>query len=652
MLKNRIIYDTPSVVPSEHTGGVSLPRADRAVQPGEDFYKYINNEWQRHVHLPSYIGGFGVSEEIESEVQEELLTLIKQLQAKKPTHPLSVLATSFLHTSAQVNSIVDIQRIIGTFQCISDSEGLASAIGSLNKIQCRAPLSFTISCDPYNSSNCSIFLYEPYLGLPEKHHYGGGIILRKYVNLLTDLGKLLHIDGLESAAMIERSIIPFLASGGDLGDIDYYYNPHSLEELQKKYKSIPWVSMLKGWGVDERLYSKTTFIVTNPTYIRHLNSMFHTMNNDVWRLWMSSMVILNFLEYLPPPYDDLHFDLYGKTLKGIAEKMPQKYLTLKVLKTFTPQGLGQLYVQNEVPTGTKAYAIHLIDTLLAATIERLKGVTWMTPETRRIAMKKVRTMKVQVGYPEEWDSEVTDVPLEADRPLLNIITLSSADNNKMIADLKHGCKKHVEKWNDGVFEVNAYYYAEGNMMVVPAGILRAPFFDMKRSKAWNYGGIGSAIGHEITHGFDEDGRFYDAHGNYNNWWLPHDMRLFEKLTQSLVDLYDGAEYMGGKVDGDLTLSENLADLGGLAISLHALQSDLPIIGRKKAYVDFFTSYAVSWRNKDRAKKAKQALFLDVHAPAHLRVNFVVRQFSEFYEAFDIGPEDLGFIAPEKRIRLW
>jgi len=649
---NEIIY-TPSVAPSAHTGGVSLPRADKKVHPGEDFYKYINNSWQRHVHMPSYEGDYGVSEEIESEVQEELLKAIHHLQVKKPTHPLAILAKSFLHTAAQVNSIVDIERIMSSFHCIKDSDRLAEAIGSLNKIQCRAPISFTISSDPYNSSKCAIFLYEPYLGIQEKY-YGGGAILRKYIQLLKEIGRLLHIDGLETAALTEHSLIPFLSRGGDLGDIDTYYNPYTLKELEEKYKSIPWPVMLGEWGVDARRAADATFIVTNPKYVRHLNSLFHTMDYGKWRIWMCSMVVVNFLEYLPPPYDDLHFDLYGKSLKGIAKKLPQKYLTLKVLKTFTPQDLGHLYVDTQVPSSTKDYALKLTERLLSATVERLKGITWMTPDTRRTAIHKVRAMKFQVAYPETWESEVADVTLNAERPLLNIIYLSNADTARMITDLDHGCKKHVEKWNDGVFDVNAYYYAEGNMMVVPAGILRSPFFDLKRSKAWNYGGIGSAIGHEITHGFDEDGRFYDERGNYKNWWTAHDSRMFEKLTQSLVDFYDGTGYMGGKVDGELTLSENLADLGGLAISLHALQSELPADTglRKKAYVDFFTSYAVSWRNKDRAKKAKQALFSDVHAPAHLRVNLVVRQFAEFYEAFGIGPEDPGFIPPEKRIRLW
>jgi putative endopeptidase len=192
-------------------------------------------------------------------------------------------------------------------------------------------------------------------------------------------------------------------------------------------------------------------------------------------------------------------------------------------------------------------------------------------------------------------------------------------------------------------------------MTIPAGMLQPPFFDMNRSHAWNYGGIGSAIGHEITHGFDDEGRMYDPEGNYTNWWSTEDERTFNKMSTAVFDLFDGVTYMGGKVDGKLTLSENIADLGGVAIALTALKTELK--GKSEtdinaAYRDFFTSYAVSWRNKDRPRKAKQALLLDVHSPAPLRVNLIVRNFQEFYDAFGIKEGDPGYVPVEKRVTLW
>jgi predicted metalloendopeptidase len=209
-----------------------------------------------------------------------------------------------------------------------------------------------------------------------------------------------------------------------------------------------------------------------------------------------------------------------------------------------------------------------------------------------------------------------------------------------------------------VFEVNAYYYSDKNMMVVPAGILQSPFYDLKKSDAWNLGGIGAAIGHEITHGFDDDGRMYDKAGVMKNWWSDTDLEKYIAVTKDLVKLFNKETYMGGKVNGQLTLSENIADLGGVAIALEALEETFmenkahDTGKRKKALQEFFTSYAVSWRNKDRPKKARQSLILDRHAPAPIRVNLIVRQFAEFYEAFDVTEKDPGYIPVDQRIQLW
>jgi putative endopeptidase len=194
-------------------------------------------------------------------------------------------------------------------------------------------------------------------------------------------------------------------------------------------------------------------------------------------------------------------------------------------------------------------------------------------------------------------------------------------------------------------------------MVIPAGILQSPFFDLKRSEAWNLGGIGAAIGHEITHGFDDDGRLYDKNGVMKDWWSETDAAKYKEMSQDLVDLFNKATYMGGNVDGEMTLCENIADLGGVAIALEALEMEFDAgkytdAAKKNAYKEFFTSYAVSWRNKDRAKKAEQSLLLDKHAPAPLRVNLIVRQFAEFYAAFDIGESDPGYIPVADRIQVW
>ena len=649
----------PSVANATHGGAPPvLSSANTRYEPAADFYKFINNKWQSHIHLPPYYGSFGVSEEIEADVQQSLIKLVENLRVSEPAHPISLLATSFLYTSVQRNSVVDLQRLLNRFDCISNYDDVAHYVGLLNKFQSQAPISFVVANDSYNSQSCSIYLYEPYLGLADFDYYKQGLrnhIILKYSQMLSTVGQMMNLEQLEAVVPFEASLVPFLTQDGQSRNISFTYNPHTLSELEAAYKHVPWVTMLKGWGMDAGLYNKARFIVTNKTYLSVLNRMFRTLSLDMWRTWMRAQLILTFLEYLPPPFDDIHFELYGKALKGNTQKLPQKALTIKVLQTFATQDLGKLFVTYCVPNGTKAYVTRLVKKLKKAVIQRLSALDWMASTTKAAAIKKVEKMKFQVAFPDKWESETKGLEIDPQRPLLNLINLNVKDSAAMIDQYKTGdCTKKADSWEDGSFEVNAYYYPEGNMMVVPAGILRAPFFDLKRSLAWNLGGIGAAIGHEITHGFDADGRMYDDTGNYANWWTDTDSKTFTRLTKSIIALFDKADYMGGHVDGELTLSENIADLGGLAIALQALKNELGAdLGvQKKAYRDFFTSYAVSWRNKDRPKKAKQSLLLDAHSPAPLRVNLIVRQFEEFYVAFDVKEGDEGYKAPDLRISLW
>ena len=655
-----MIHITTSASPT-FVGGAAptVPPPDASIAPGGDFYKYINNRWQRHIHLPSFSGSFGVSEEIEMDVRETLLSAIDRLCKEKPDLSLSKLARSVLHTASQRNSVIDLQRVLNTFDCISNHNDVAQSIGALNKIQSRSPLSLVIAPDAYKSDTCVVYLYEPSLGLPDKIYYKADShnrIILKYKHFLETVGEKMNIESLEQAITIETGIIPFLTNDRDDPSPGFSYFPYSLSKLSETYPRVPWESMFHGWGLDRVTMRSATYIIKNPRYIAGLNRMFNTFAFETWRIWMRAQAILSFVEFLPPPFDDLHYELFGKALKGTAEKLPQKFLMLNVLQNYVKHDLGKVFVGLAVPKGTKARATNLVKRLIEATVARLRRSTWMDLKTRDGAIEKVQAMNFQVAFPEKFKSETAEVDIHPERPLLNILNLAEHDTREMIVDLRRHRCGGGDDWEDGVFEVNAYYYAEGNRMVIPAGMLRKPFFDLRRSDAWNLGGIGVAIGHEITHGFDEDGRLYDKHGNYNsNWWTEKDSKQFKKMTRAVVNLFDGADYMGGKVDGVNTLSENLADLGGLAIALEALNGELVGLServKKDAWREFFTSYAVSWRNKERPRKAKQSLLLDVHAPAPLRVNLIVRQFAEFYDAFDIHEGEPGWTAPELRVQLW
>ena len=642
----------------------TVPPVDARVAPSTDFYAFVNNNWHKHTRLPGYEDSFGVSEEIEMEVRDKLLEAVTALRRKHPAQGLSVLATSFLDNKAQASSVRDLKHLLVKISCATAAAGLGDFLGELNRLQCKAPVSFVVNSDYYDSHKCCVYIYEATLGLPTKslytEHGGYGEPLRHYKRLLAELGKLLEIeDDLTAVVETERHLLPVISEHGDVSSTSYTYSPHSLAELEHAYPAIPWLTALRAWGLREDVARRTKFVVTNARYLEVVNRIFHGPLPAL-QTWLRCITILYFLKYLPPPYDDLHYELFERRLKGNRVKLPQDQLTLRVLMTFAQQDLSHLFVSACVHGDTRRRATTLVHRLVAATAERIRGLAWMEARTKVAALKKVERMAFQVAYPSAWDSEIREVGgarrLDASRPLANVFALAAADSRKMIGDLTRGaCRKTARHWIEGAFEVNAYYYPEGNLMIIPAGILRAPFFDLRRSDAWNLGGIGAAIGHEITHGFDDDGRNYDETGSYADWWSASDAATYTHMAAAVERLFEGAEYMGGHVSGKLTLSENLADLGGLAIALTALKKLLEgasMEEMKKAYVEFFTSYAVSWRQIDRPEKARQALELDVHAPPPLRVNLIVRQFQEFYDAFDVAADATGYIPAEKRIVFW
>ena len=658
---NILVYPPPDT-PKAMSGGEAprVPRLHTSTRPGEDFYRYVNQEWQKHAHVPPYRGGYGVSEEMEDDVENNLLSVISKQVRSHHEEPVSKLARSFLHTASQRNGVIDMQRILNTYECMSSIPDVGHSIGAMNRIQAQAPVSLYVNPDTYNSKKCVVVISETTLGLNNPWYYRPDVrnhISSKYMHLLQKLGELTNIENLQTAATIEAIIAPYLMNGDEASDVDFFYNIHSYSELCMKYKHVPWENILEGWGLKKEKFTRLSYNVYNPRYINALDQLFETMSLEYWKIWLRACTLLSFIEYLPPPFDNLHFDLFGRALKGKTEKLPQKYLALKVLKTFAKQDLGHIFVKYDVPDDTKVVATKLAQRIKTATIKRLKAIDWMEDKTRTAAIRKVERMLFQVAHPGKtaWRSETAVADIDESRPLLNIINLNVGDTDRMLADIYEGCVKHPDNWEDGVFEVNAFYYSEGNMMVVPAGILRPPFFDLKKSEAWNLGGIGVTLGHEITHGFDADGRFYDEDGSYKKWWTPHDDSMFETKSKQIEKLFNNEPYMGGKVDGNFTLSENIADIGGMAIALEALKDIIEGNSEavaKQMYRDFFISYAVSWRNKDRPKKAKEALKSDPHAPAPLRVNLVVAQFEEFYKAFDILPGDKGYVPPEKRVVLW
>lgn len=635
----------------------------KTVRPGNDFYTYINGNWIRQAHMPSFISSYSVSEEAEDQVAEELqkevqkaVNAIKNGDAiTRENELIGALALSTLHTPYQKQSVAFLKTLIDKLGCIRDTNDIASTLGDFCRYRVDTIISVFSAPEQKHSKKIRMCIGPGSIGLPDVSYYkatapGKMRTLLAYIQLLRKLGEAFDVHGLELLASLESaSINPLIKSMGD----DEIIIKGS--EIKERFKSVPWdIFFEAGFGLTPSMWVNKEFIILSTSWLQYINKLFKTLTLTQWKFWLAGNLILHSLPILPPPFDDLHFELFGKRLRGQTEKIPQKNLALLLCQQWLPVQLGKIFEDCCLDKDNVRMAKKLAASIQDAAIHRINRTTWLDPTTRRKAASKVRRVYFGIGVPEVWP-ETYEPQLVRDNLLKNILMLGEARTMNDLEATKHPLA--VRSWDDPAFAVNAYYYNEGNRLLIPGGIIRYPFIDKNKSDGWNYGGLGAAIGHELTHAFDVDGKDYNERGDVAQWWLSTDTRAYNKITKNIVALFNETTYKGHNVNGMLTLSENIADLGGLTISLDALQTvlkekHLSEKEKKQEYIDFFTSYAVSWRIKEKKEASLQGLILDRHAPAPMRVNLVVSQLQEWYDAFDIKDDDELYIPPEKRITIF
>jgi putative endopeptidase len=658
MAKTRRKHRGANQIPSQP----HIPPVQESVKPGHNFYKYINGNWLRHVNMPPYMSSYGVSEEIEDQINRELSTLLEHSRTSikttadkhlpHTTYLLGTLSESALNSHIQDLNIKFLKNLISTLRCIRDTNDLGSVIGEFIKYRIRSVLACIVVPPESQTDTLRLAFVPGDLGLPDPSYYDQpqSRIMNAYIKLLTKLGEDFDVVGLEQSISME-----FIAADATFKSREDSEVLMTGEELEQTYKHIPWHSLIQSafnWSPSE--FRQKKILVFSKSWMNSLNKWMNSLPLDQWKLWLSTLLIIHFLPLLPPPYDDYEFELYGHRMRGQSEKLPQKQLALRLAQQWLSGSLGSMFVKHYVPPEIKSTALAIAKEIQEVAAERAGQIDWLEDKTKRIAQQKIRNIFLGVGYPSSIPKD-KKVKLNPECLLENIVRLSHLDFEEDVE--KIDTKLNRTKWDDRVFSVNAYYYNEGNRLILPAGILRWPFFHISASDGWNFGGLGATIGHEICHAFDNDGKDYDESGNRNPWWNKKETANYKEKTKALITLYNRSEYFGHHLNGHLTLSENIADLGGLAIALSALKKRLETRGispdeKKRQLCEFFKSFAVSWRTKEKKEKALQSLFMDVHAPPSTRVNNIVSQFDDWYECFDILPGDELYIAPKDRIRIF
>lgn len=622
-----------------------VPPTSARKKPGFDFYLYVNDNWLKTVHVPTFRASYGVSEEIEQLIKENLIDAVAKSK--------NTLLTEFISSTGpqgRKESVQLLKSMIRNLNCIRDTRDLSKTLGEFANLKIRS----MFSVDGYYKAGRTVKiecnLSPGHLGLPDPSYYvneapGKSRTLFAYGRLLDSVAKRLGLEEKFSEVIpIESFFSKALATTDDevviIGS-----------KLPTTFKLIDWDAFWEGAGLEN--WKDRSIKLGSKTWIHEIERGINELTLTQWKLLLSVHLTLYAIKLLPAPFDTINFEFFDRRLKGQSKKPPLKEFTINLLQRWMPVQIGELYIKRCMEPNLRETITQFIGLIKAAAEDHIQKTECFTPNTRAAALNKIRKMRMGLVHPESTPP-MKIKSIHPDNLLKNILALGKESTQRDMERLNHTV--NIERcWEDHVFAVNGYYYSETNELILPAGGIQWPFYSKKAPQGWNFGGLGAVVGHEMMHAFDSDGRLTNEYGEDEDWWSAADTKEYLKRTTALARLFGHETIMAHHVDGILTLNENIADLGGLAIALDALQLELGKATddvRKQAYQNFFTAYAVSWRVKEKPQKILQGLFMDRHAPASLRVNLIVSQFDEWYEAFDIQPTDPLYIAPEKRIRIF
>ncbi|MEI6748214.1 MAG: M13 family metallopeptidase [Bacteroidales bacterium] len=649
---------------------INAANMDTTIKPGDNFYQYANGAWLKSHPIPNDYSRFGAFEVLGEENYKQLQTIMEEASKDKNAEAGSVRQKirDFYNTGLDTLKIekdgftpikADLAKI-DELKTIDDVQKMLTEYHACGSY----PLFYFFSSPDEKNSNMVIAqLYQGGLGLPDRDYYLGDDQRSKEIRAeyLKHVAKMFELIGEsatqagESAAtvmQIETGLAKVSSTRLELRDPISNYNKMNLEGIKKIAPKFNWASYFNGIGL-----TKTEEInVGQPKFITGMADLLNTIPANQWKVYFRWNVVNEAAAYLSSDFEKQNFAFFGTVLSGKTAQKPRWKRVLTETSGSLGEAVGQLYVEKYFPPQAKERMISLVNNLKAALKERINGLTWMSDVTKKEAVAKLEKVSVKVGYPDKW----------IDYSSMQIGTNSYYENmvNATLFNVKRDMNKigkpvDRKEWGMTPQTVNAYYSPNMNEIVFPAGILQPPFFFLNADDAVNYGAIGVVIGHEMSHGFDDQGRQYDKEGNLRDWWQVEDATNFGTQTKALVTHYDNFLLLDSlHVNGSLTLGENIADLGGVNISYTAFLKAMEgkdlneKIDGFTSPQRFFLSYAQVWRNNIRDKELMRRLKEDVHSPGEARVNGIVYNVPAFYQAFDIKPTDKRYISEDKLIKIW
>ncbi len=652
---------------TDKVSGVDQSLFSDAVKPGENFYLYANEKWLENTEIPADKSNYGIFTVLADEADEQVRALIEQAAAEKgepgsAAQKVGDLYGSVLNLEARnAAGVAPLQDLLRLINGITSHRDAAAVIGSLARSGVYTPLAAYVSVDARDSDNYAVYVTQSGLTLPDREYYVDDDNerfvelrgeLRIYIaDMLTFLGVPNPARAADEIFQIETEIAKNHWTKTENRDPIKTYNKLSTAELVDSLEGFDWQAYADHCGIS----GQSDIVVRQPSYLEAMAKLVGQTDLETLKNYLRFQLIDQYADSLSEEIEKRSFDFHSTAVRGVDEQEPLWKRGVGVTSGTLGELVGQLYVEEHFRPEAKARMIELVKNLERAFAKRVESRDWMEEGTKIEALQKLSKFTTKIGYPDQW-KDYSELSIDSPVLATNLIASAEFETNRDLKKL--GGPIDRSEWHMTPQTVNAYYNPTMNEIVFPAAILQPPFFDMQADDAANYGGIGAVIGHELSHGFDDKGSKYDGTGNLRMWWTERDREEFERRAQGLVDQYSKYEPIEGNyVNGELTLGENIGDLGGMSVAYEAYRLSLdgaepPVIDGLTGDQRFFLGWAQIWRRLYRERELLDRLITDPHSPSEYRANGVVRNMDAWYDAFDVGPDAPQFLKPEDRVRIW
>jgi putative endopeptidase len=651
---------------SELHSGIILKNMDTTVNPGNNFTQYVNGSWIKNTKLPADKASYGAGSIVNDEAQENVKAIIENAaksSGKEGSEEQKIGDFYESYMNMKVRDSIGLAPLNEEFKkidAIKSPKDLVNYLGYANKVGLKIPFNVSVTEDFKDPKNYMLLTWQGGLGLPDREYYflKDAKSVETRAKYLAHIETMLQLSGVTDAKAKAAKILALeTALAGkhmkkeDTRNIAALYNKYAIKDLAKLTPDFDWNTFLAAAAIK----GQDSLVVTQVAYTKDLNAILKSTPLDVWKDYFKWGAVSSASTLLTTALDKANFDFYAKTLYGVQQQKPQWRRAVDMVNANLGEMVGKLYVEKHFPPAAKERMLKLVNNLLKAYEASIKTLDWMSPETKKQALVKISKFTPKIGYPDTW-RDYGALKVKKNDLFGNSLRATEFEYNRTINKL--GKPVDRKEWGMTPQTVNAYYNPTMNEIVFPAAILQPPYFDMEAEDAVNYGGIGAVIGHEIGHGFDDQGATFDGDGVLRNWWTPKDLSEFKKRTNALVAQYNGFQVFPDlTVNGTFTLGENIGDLGGLSIAMKAYKTSLD--GKPGPVMDGFTGeqrvligWAQVWLNKANDQALRNQVGTDPHSPARFRVNGVVRNVPEFYEAFKVKPGDSLYLAPKDRVKIW